>query len=209
MCPVCESLSSTCLSSLSKVIMTVVGCNKVPFPWQSEPAGFLRSQLHDQVYLVKSSGSPRTVAESSSKVSLFHFSYCYLYFLYDSFVYFSPQRSDAFIEIHLCGLHIFYYRNKKRNFIWSWKRFFTPLLQTTERQTELWNHSAFIYEWKENDPIENGRRRPFACGIQEIYKATLIFVWKTERPFGLWRHVLNYCVQRKQEEGNTYIKKSC
>jgi len=33
------------------------------------------------------------------------------------------------------------------------------------------NHSAFIYEWKENDPIENGRRRPFACGIQEIYKS--------------------------------------
>jgi len=33
---------------------------------------------------------------------------------------------------------------KKRNFIWSWKRFFTPLLQTTERQTELWE-SFCIY----------------------------------------------------------------
>jgi len=76
--------------------MTVVGCNKIPCPWKSEPAGFLRSQLHDQVYVVKRSGSPGTFAESSSKVSVFHFSYCYLYFLYDAFVYF-PRRDQALL----------------------------------------------------------------------------------------------------------------
>jgi hypothetical protein len=187
-CPVCESvsatcLSSTCLSSMSKLIMIVVGCKKIPSRWQSEPAGFLRSLLHDQVYIVKTSGSPLAVAESSSKVSIFHFTYCYLYFLYDTFVYSSPQRSGAFIEIHRCGLHIVYCRNKKRNLIWSWKHFFTPLLQTTERQTELWNHSTFIYEWKENDPIENGRRRPFACGIQEIYKSHVDLCVKDREAF--------------------------
>lgn len=153
--------------------MTVVGCNKIPCPWQSEPARFLRSQLQDHVCIVKTFGSPRTVAESSSKVSVFHSSYCYLYFFVRCFcLFFPPQRSSAFIEIHLCGLHISYCRYKKRNFIWSWKRFFfTPSLQATERQTELWNHSTFIYEWKENDHIEDGRRRPFACGIQGIYKS--------------------------------------
>jgi hypothetical protein len=48
--------------------------------------------------------------------------------------------------------------------------------------------------------MEEEGRLPVA--FKKYTKATLIFVWKTERPFGLWRHVFNYCVKRKQEKGN-------
>jgi len=178
MCPVCESLSSTCLSSL-----TVVGCNKVPCPWQSEPAGFLHSQLHDQVYVVKS--SDRLVLLRNLQVKLRYFvshTVAYIFCTIPLFIF--PHRDQTVLLKSIFVVFTsFTIGIKKRNFIWSWKRFFTPLLQTTERQTEMWNHSAFVYDWKENDPIENGRRRPFACGIQEIYKSQVDLCVKDREVF--------------------------